>query len=156
MSSIGLIIAYGFGSSNSQPSFGVALSHIKKDIAPKTMSQHSNVYEGNSTKFAIMVSNVEHFKAALVTADQMYKCSQNFIIQIIVIGELVKAIAGDQALFEEINNAYEIGVQLIVCEIAMATNKIPKKLLDSRIATIRNGWIYMFELKDKGFNTLST
>lgn len=61
------------------------------------MSQHSNVYEGNSTKFAIMVSNVEHFKTTLATANQLYKCDKNFTIKIVAVGELVKAIGVDQA-----------------------------------------------------------
>lgn len=38
----------------------------------------------------------------------------------------------------------------------MASNKVSKNKLDKRMTTIRNGWIHMFELKDKGYNTLST
>lgn len=122
----------------------------------QTMDSRTNIYEGKSTKFAIMVGNVEHFKAAVLTADQLLKNGENFTIEVVAVGELVKDIADDTSLFEDINKAEALGLKLTVCEVAMASNKVSKNKLDKRITTIRNGWIHMFELKDKGYNTLST
>lgn len=120
------------------------------------MNSQSNIYEGKSTKFAIMVGSIEHFKAAVLTADQLKKNSQNFTIEVVVVGALAKDIAEDQTLLEDINKAEVLGVKLKVCEVAMASNKVSKNKLDKRITTIRNGWIHMFELKDQGYNILST
>ena len=122
----------------------------------QTMDSRTNIYEGKSTKFAIMVGNVEHFKAAVFTADQLLKNGENFTIEVVAVGELVKDIADDTSLFEDINKAEALGLKLTVCEVAMASNKVSKNKLDKRMTTIRNGWIHMFELKDKGYNTLST
>lgn len=103
-----------------------------------------------------MVGNIEHFKAAILTADQLQKNSSSIMIEIIVVGELVKDIAEDTTLLEYINKAEALGVKLTACKVAMASNKVPKNKLDKRVTIIRNGWIHMFELKDKGYNTIST
>lgn len=103
-----------------------------------------------------MVGNITHFKAAVLTADQMQQNSQNFTIEIIAVGEVVKEIADDQTLLEDIKKTETLGVKLVVCEVAMASHKVSRKKLDPRITTIRNGWVHMFELKDEGYNTLST
>lgn len=122
----------------------------------QTMNSHSKVYNGKSTKFAIMVGSIEHFKAAILTADQLQKNNRNFTIEVVAVGKLVKDIAEEQTLLEDINKAEALGVKLTVCEVAMASNKVSKNKLDKRIVTIRNGWVYMFELQDKGYNTIST
>ncbi len=134
---------------------GLSFTAIHND-STQTMNSHSKIYDGKSTKFAIMVGSVEHFKAAILTADQLQKNSQKFTIEIIAVGELVRNIAEDIDLFEDINKSEALGVKLSVCEVAMATNKVPKNKLDKRVTTIRNGWIHMFELKDKGYNAIST
>lgn len=103
-----------------------------------------------------MVGSIEHFKAAILTADQLQKNNRNFTIEVVAVGKLVKDIAEEQTLLEDINKAEALGVKLTVCEVAMASNKVSKNKLDKRIVTIRNGWVYMFELQDKGYNTIST
>ena len=134
-----------------------SLSHAEVSTASaQTVKSHPVKYEGQSTKFAVMVGDVLHFKAALLTADQLLAAGQKFTIEVVIVGELAKAIAEDRGLLEDINKAENLGVKLNVCEVALAHFKVSKDKLDKRIATVRNGWIRMFELKDKGYNTLSS
>ena len=83
------------------------------------MNSHSKTYDGKSTKFAIMVGSIEHFKAAILTADQLQKNNRNFTIEVVAVGELVKDIAEDQTLLEDINKAEALGVKLTVCEVGI-------------------------------------
>ena len=134
-----------------------SLSHAEVSTASaQTVKSHPVKYEGQSTKFAVMVGDVLHFKAALLTADQLLAAGQKFTIEVVIVGELAKAIAEDRSLLEDINKAEKLGVKLKVCEVALTHFKVSKNKLDHRIATVRNGWIRMFELKDMGYNTLSS
>ena len=133
------------------------LSHAEgSSTSAQTVKSTPVKYEGQSTKFAVMVGDVMHFKAALLTAEQLLEAGQKFTIEVVIVGELAKAIAEDRSLLEDINKAENLGVKLNVCEVALAHFKVSKDKLDKRIATVRNGWIRMFELKDKGYNTLSS
>ena len=119
------------------------------------MNSTPYIYEGKSNQFAIMVGNKEHFIAAILTADQLLKGTQNLTVEVVAVGDLVKDIAEDKTLFDMINQADTLEIKLTVCEIAMALNKVSRNKLDQRFNTVRNGWIHLFELKDKGYNTLS-
>jgi intracellular sulfur oxidation DsrE/DsrF family protein len=134
-----------------------SLSHAEVSPASSQSAISQPVkYEGKSTKFAVMVGDVTHFKAAILTADQLLAAGQKFTIEVVIVGEMAKAIAEDRSLLEDINKAEKLGVKVKVCEVAMAHFKVSKDKLDKRISTVRNGWIHMFELKDKGYNTLSS
>lgn len=111
---------------------------------------------GNSSKYAIMVGNSEHFKAAILTAGQILSNRENSSIEVILVGDMPQAITEDTSLIQEIDKAEKLGVKIIMCEVAMAAHKVKKSRLDKRITTVRNGWIHMFDLKDQGYNTLST
>lgn len=134
---------------------GFSFAEGVQTSAQQTKSQPIK-YEGQSTKFAMMVGDVTHFKAALLTAEQLQEAHQKFTIEIVMVGELVKAISKDKTLLVDINNAEKLGVKLNACAVAMAAFKVSKDKLDPRIVTVRNGWIHMFELKDKGFNTVNS
>lgn len=110
----------------------------------------------NSSKYAIMVGNAEHFKAAILTANQIISIREKSLVEVILVGELPQAITEDTSLINEIDKAEKLGVKVILCEVAMAKYKVKKSKLDNRITTVRNGWIHMFDLKDQGYNTLST
>jgi intracellular sulfur oxidation DsrE/DsrF family protein len=111
---------------------------------------------GNSSKYAIMVGNSEHFKAAILTADQIISHREKSSVEVILVGEMPQAITEDNSLIHEIDKAEKLGVKIKMCEVAMVAHKVKKSKLDKRITTVRNGWIHMFDLKDQGYNTLST
>lgn len=112
-------------------------------------------YNGHSTRFAFLVTNERHFQGVMNTAEKMELKKNNFSLEIVVVGTLVKDLAENKELTKEIDKAENLGVKIVVCEGAMKHFNVPKSQLDKRLLTTPNAWIYMFELKDKGFNTLS-
>lgn len=101
-----------------------------------------------------MVSDVLHFKVAIATAEQLKVKEKKLQFEIVAVGELAKALVEDASLVEEFDKAEKMGVKIVVCEIALNFFKVPKEKLDKRLHTTPNALIYMFELKDKKFNTM--
>ena len=129
------------------PLFGV-FGHAV-DAAPECCGK-------KSTSFAVMVSDALHLRAAIATAEEMQVAQNHYAFEIVIVGELVKPLAEDRSLVEDVDKAEKLGVKLVVCENAVTYFKVPREKLDKRLKFTKNGWIYMFELKDKGFNTLAT
>ena len=121
----------------------------------KTSAITTVEYAGKSTKFAVMVSDVLHFRAAIMTAEEMQTNKKKFAFEIVVVGELAKDLVEDKTLLEDINRTEALGVKIVVCENALVYFKVPLEQLDKRLKTTKNAWVYMFELKDKNYNTLS-
>ncbi|MCH1907207.1 DsrE family protein [Stenotrophomonas sp. Y6] len=111
-------------------------------------------YEGTSTKFALMVSDVLHFKAAVLTAKQMDVKKKGLTFEIVAVGAVVKDLANDHSLAEWFAKSEDYGAKIVVCENAMAVFGVTKDQLDKRLSTTRSGTIHLLELKDKGYNTL--
>lgn len=112
-------------------------------------------YNGQSTKFAIMVSDALHFESAMLTAQEMQIKEKGFKFEIIAVGILTQELIENKELVKTIEIGEELGVEIIVCENAMDFFGVDKTDLDSRLKTTKNGWVYMFELKDQGYNTLN-
>lgn len=112
-------------------------------------------YNGSSTRFAVMVGDTLHFKTAVSTAEQLQVKENKYKFEIIVVGELAKALVEDKEMAIEIDKADKLGVKIVVCEAALTFFNVPKEKLDKRLATTPNSWIYMYELKDKKYNTLA-
>lgn len=112
-------------------------------------------YNGTSTRFAVMVGDTLHFKAAVSTAEQLRVKENNYKFEIVVVGELAKALVEDKELVAEIDKADRMGVRIVVCEAALTYFSVPKEKLDKRLAITPNSWIYLFELKDKKYNALT-
>lgn len=113
-------------------------------------------YAGASKKFAIMVNDPGLFKAAVHTSKQLDVGNKKYNFEIVIVGKLAKDIVDDENLKDDINQSLQSGVKISVCNNALEIFKADKSKLDKRIAIVPNGWIYMFELKDQGYNTLST
>lgn len=112
-------------------------------------------YVGKSTKFAMLVSDIPHFEGAIRTAEELGVSKTHFSFEIVLVGPLVKSIAEDKSLMPDIDKATDLGIKLVMCEHAMAHFGVEKGQLDKRIATTPNAAIYMFELQDRGYNTLA-
>lgn len=126
-------------------------SSFAQDFKPKV---NLIEYAGKSTKFAVMIGDPLHFKAAILTAEEMQIKKKGFKFEVVVIGHLAKDLAEDKSLLVDITKAKEMGMKIVVCEHALQYFSIDKSLLDKRLETTKNAWVYMFELKDKGYNTL--
>lgn len=105
-------------------------------------------------KFAIMVSDVMHFKLAVMTAEQMKVKEKKVSFEIIAVAELVKAMAEDPTLLAEFDKAEALGVKIVVCEAAMTFFKVPKEKMDKRLEFTANSWIYMYHLQENKYFTL--
>lgn len=127
---------------------------------PSAFSQNAKIesieYVGQSTKFALMVNNARHYQSAVMTAQALQVKEKGYAFEIVVVGVLAKELAEDPSLLATLNMAEALGVKTVVCQSAMDFFGITKEDLDDRLEVTKNGWIYMFELKDKGFNALST
>ncbi|WP_219929357.1 hypothetical protein [Sphingobacterium athyrii] len=128
---------------------GSCFAQERKQTAP------ASKYEGHSTKFAVMVTDVQHFRASILTANEMNVKGNQYSFVIVVAGELAKDIAEDPSLLDDIAACEKIGAKIVVCENALSYFNIPLEKLDKRLYTTKNSWIYMFQLKDKGYNTLN-
>lgn len=128
---------------------GSCFAQERKQTAP------ASKYEGQSTKFAVMVTDVQHFRAAILTANEMNVKGNRYSFIIVVAGELAKNMVEDSSLLDDIVTSEKIGVKIVVCENALNYFNIPLEKLDRRVSTTKNSWIYMFQLKDKGYNTLT-
>lgn len=112
-------------------------------------------YEGESTKFAIMVSDALHFESAVLTAKEMQIKERGYKFEIVAVGVLVKELSEDKALLNAVDESEKLGIKIVICENAMDFFDVKKSDLDQRLKTTKNGWAYMFELKDKGYNTMN-
>lgn len=132
---------------------GAAAQPANKAAAVATATEIE--YAGSSQKFALMIGTTAQFESAVVTAEQMQLKERGFAYEIVVYGELAKALADDSSLLNLIDRSEKMGVKIVICEIALEFFGVSKKQLDPRLSTTPNAWIYMFELKDSGYNTLS-
>ncbi len=112
-------------------------------------------YKGHSTKFAFLITNTDQFFDVVETAQEMDVKNNKFSFEIVVAGKLAKDLADNKELINEIDKAEKLGVKIVVCEGAISYFKVEKSKLGKRLLTTPNAWIYMFELQDKGFKTLS-
>lgn len=111
-------------------------------------------YQGSSKKLAVMVSDTGHFKATVETVELLKLKENALTFEIVIAGILAKEIIENQELIKIIDRAEKAGAQLVICEYALDILKVDKSKLDKRISITPNALLYMFELKDKGFNTL--
>lgn len=111
-------------------------------------------YKGHSTKFAFMVTNEDLFKGVVATAVEMEVKANGYDFEIVVVSKLAEDLIKNNTLLPYVDKVQKLGVKIVVCEAALHYFGIKKSQLDKRILTTPNGWIYMLELKDQGFNTL--
>jgi len=133
----------------------VFFSTTNYNYAQKKGVAVSGQYAGKSTKFAVMVGDVLHFRAAIQTAEELQSKKNKYDFEIIIVGELAKIITEDKSLIKDFDQSERLGIKLVVCENALIYFNVDKSKLDKRLLLTKNSWIYMFELKDKGFNTLN-
>lgn len=111
-------------------------------------------YNEKSTKFAVMVPDVLHFKAGVETAERMHLKENGYVFEMVMIGELAKEIVENKDLIPYLDRAIKAGMNFSICEYALDLMEIDKSKVDKRIEIVPHGWLRMFELKDKGYNTL--
>lgn len=135
-------------------SFMIAFAVIAVSVPVFASDKTPYKYNGTSTKFALKVSDAHHFRLALDTAETLRVKENHYKFEIIVVSKLAKELIDEPSLKPDIDRASALGVEIVVCEIAIKNNGGNKEKLDKRIRTVPSAAIHLFELKDKGFNTL--
>lgn len=122
--------------------------------AQPPVNKSDYIYEGTSTKFAVMVPDVLHFKAGVETAERMHLQKNGYKYEMVMIGELAKEIVENNDLKKYLERGIKAGMDFTICEYALDLMKVDKSKVDNRIKIIPHGWLRMYELKDMGYNTL--
>lgn len=118
-------------------------------------SNQKSEYKGSNKNLAVMVTDAMHFGVAVETVEQLNLKENKISFEIVMVGMLAKEIVENTEMKSVIERAIAAGAKLVVCEYALNLLKVDKTKLDKRIAITPNAWIYMFELQDKGYNTLT-
>ncbi|MEJ2881469.1 hypothetical protein [Pedobacter sp. GR22-6] len=133
----------------------IALIFISNYSNAQTQTFGNKVeYKGAKKKLAVMISDVKHFNTTVETVESLKLKENGLTFEIVIVGILAKEIVENKELIELIDRAEKSGAQLVICEYALDILKVDKSKLDKRIMITPNALIYMFELNDKGYNTL--
>lgn len=111
-------------------------------------------YKGANKKLAVMISDVKHFNTTVETAELLKLKENGLTFEIVIVGILAKEIVENKELIKIIDRAEKSDAKLVICEYALDVLKVDKSKLDKRISITPNALVYMFELNDKGYNTL--
>lgn len=111
-------------------------------------------YKGATKNLAVMIAEVKKFNTTVETVESLKLKENGLTFEIVIVGILAKEIVENKELIKLIDRAEKSGAKLVICEYALDMLKVDKSQLDKRIIITPNALIYMFELNDKGFNTL--
>lgn len=133
----------------------IALIFISNYSNAQTQTLGGKVeYKGANKKLAVMISDVKHFNTTVETAELLKLKENGLTFEIVIVGILAKEIVENKELIKIIDRAEKSGAKLVICEYALDVLKVDKSKLDKRISVTPNALVYMFELNDKGYNTL--
>ncbi|TXK45837.1 DoxX family membrane protein [Pontibacter qinzhouensis] len=108
------------------------------------------------TKYAVLISQPNHLKAAVNTAETITKSSkynrESFVVM--ACGKSVEAFRRDGAMAAEIEKGRAAGVTYMLCGMSLQQFKIPAADLVDGVEVTPNGLTYMFDLKQQGYTTV--
>ena len=106
-------------------------------------------------KYAMMVMNVQHFKAALITGNALYNKSPRIKFQLIACGNLVKEIAENPELQKEVYKVSQIpGHQVVICGLSIRQLNVDTTKLPKEVVITENALLYSFGLQEMGYKML--
>ncbi len=106
-------------------------------------------------KYAILVRNAQHLKAAVMTGEALRKENSLNQFEIVVIGDVVKNLGPADELNAAIETSRKQGLKIVACEYAMDQFNVKKADINPSVMTTPNAFIYFFELQEKGFKTIT-
>lgn len=118
-------------------------------------AHESSLKTGESGEYALLVRTFRHVKGAVITAEQMGGPNSYDDYRIVVIGKAAAALAEEEAAGEWARRAEEAGATIEVCGIAMERLGVTESDLPDGVTVVPNGFLRMFELQERGFNTIS-
>ncbi|GAB3832398.1 DoxX family membrane protein [Pontibacter rugosus] len=109
-----------------------------------------------NTNYAVLISQPNHLKAAVNTAEEMTKDSKynrdSFVVM--ACGKSVEAFKKDGAMAAEIAKGRAAGVTYMLCGMSLKQFNITAADLVDGVEITPNGLTYMFDLKQKGYTTV--
>ncbi|MBB6610531.1 DoxX family membrane protein [Pontibacter sp. Tf4] len=133
----------------------VLLGSCATTNAQNTMNQRMT-HTTASTKYAVLISQPNHLKAAVNTAETITKDSKynrdSFVVM--ACGKSVEAFKKDGAMAAEIAKGRAAGVTYILCGMSLKQFNIALSDLIDGVEITPNGLTYMFDLKQKGYTTV--
>lgn len=129
--------------------------HVGVTNAQVNTSNQKLEYKGANKNLAVMVTDAMHFGVAVETVEQLNLKENKINFEIVMVGMLAKEIVEKAEMKSVMERAVAAGAKLVVCEYALDLLGVDKSKVDKRISITPNAWVYMFELQDKGFNTLT-
>ncbi|MEJ8803382.1 DsrE family protein [Pontibacter sp. H249] len=134
----------------------VALLGSFTGTAAQNTSQPTAVTPAVGQKYAVLISQPNHLKAAVNTAETITKDSkynrETFVVM--ACGKSVEAFKKDGGMAAEIEKGRAAGVTYMLCGMSLKQFSIDPATLVDGIEITPNGLTYMFDLKQKGFTTV--
>lgn len=112
-------------------------------------------YEGDSDKFAIMLSQPKHMETAIVTAEMLDIANRGYTFEVVMVGPLAKEMSENPDFKKYIDMSEKLGIKLSVCGIALERQGVDESKVDERIHITANAWLRIYELQDKGYNVIT-
>ncbi|WP_276499443.1 DoxX family membrane protein [Pontibacter litorisediminis] len=123
--------------------------------APNNMQQDISHITA-STNYAVLISQPNHLKAAVNTAETIIKDSkynrEAFVVM--ACGKSVEAFKKDGTMAAEIAKGSAAGVRYILCGMSLKQFNISAADLVDGVEVTPNGLTFMFDLKQKGYTTV--
>jgi intracellular sulfur oxidation DsrE/DsrF family protein len=111
----------------------------------------------NNRKYALLVRNTQHMRAALQTASQLRETGTNYeAFEVVICGKVVKELRDkeNQSIPDMFKQAEGLNVRFSVCGMSLNKFNISPELLPEQFELVDNGLIRIFELQDNGYNTI--
>lgn len=128
-------------------------------IVPNTYSQpvdpqsqeHFQANEGQD--YAMLIRNMNHLNAAIKTVQMLEGDGQTADqFEVVVCGKSVTKLSDHTDL---IDRAAGAGITLSACGMSLNKFSVEKEELPQEVNIVPNGLLRMFDLKEKGYNTLA-
>lgn len=119
-------------------------------------AQQRNTHATTSINYAVLISQPNHLKAAVNTAETITKDSkynrESFVVM--ACGKSVEAFKKDGTMAAEITRGRAAGVTYMLCGMSLKQFNITASDLVDDVEVTPNGLTYMFDLKQKGYITV--
>lgn len=106
-------------------------------------------------KYGLLVRNVKHLKASIMTGGDLKKQFPDIDYQIVVCGELIKDVANDDNVQNMLKKAKLNGIKVLICGLSVKQLNVPKESFPDSVEFTENGLIYIFGLQEKGYKTIT-
>ncbi|SIR02058.1 DoxX family membrane protein [Pontibacter lucknowensis] len=122
----------------------------------QSTAQAGTVTAATGKKYAVLISQPNHLKAAVNTAETITKESryqrESFVVM--ACGKSVEAFVKGSELAQEFEKGKAAGVTYRVCGMSLKQFNINTSSLVDGVEVIPNGLTYMFDLQEQGYTTV--